>query len=68
MGNNVWLAFAVSIPIILLSYPVIAAIPETLAPAAQPTDAGPSNASSDSDGKRRAFTKVGSTNHVRIPR
>ncbi|KAL9010852.1 MAG: hypothetical protein Q9173_004252 [Seirophora scorigena] len=59
MRTNVWLAFAVSIPVILLSYPVIAAIPETLAPTAQPIDARPSRASIESDCERRALTKVG---------
>ncbi|KAL8913407.1 MAG: hypothetical protein Q9171_001786 [Xanthocarpia ochracea] len=58
MRTNVWLAFAVSIPVILLSYPVIAAIPETLAPTVQPTDGGPSRASSKSDDERRALIKV----------
>ncbi|KAL9016294.1 MAG: hypothetical protein Q9185_006354 [Variospora sp. 1 TL-2023] len=58
MRTNVWLAFAVSIPVILLSYPVIAAIPETLAPTVRPADGGPSRASSKSDYERRALTKV----------
>lgn len=66
MRNNVWLAFAVSIPIILLSYSIIAAIPGTLASAAQPIDARPSSASGNSYSKRQTFTKVGLSKHVRI--
>lgn len=69
MRNNVWLAFAVSIPIILLSYPIIAAIPESLASAAQPTDARPSSASSNSHSKRQYFNMVlhrFSTNFIKL--
>ncbi|KAL8969344.1 MAG: hypothetical protein Q9197_004391 [Variospora fuerteventurae] len=58
MRTNVWLAFAVSIPVILLSYPVIAAIPETLAPAGQSADTRLSRASSEIDYERRALTKA----------
>lgn len=59
MKDNVWLAFAVSIPVILLSYPIIVALPETLAPAAQNVIAGPSRDSIECDHERRSSAKVG---------
>ena len=59
MKDNVWLAFAVSIPVILLSYPIIVFLPETLAPAAQNVIAGPSRDSIECDHERRSSAKVG---------
>lgn len=59
MKDNVWIAFAVSIPIILLSYLIIAALPETLAPAAQNVNAGPLKDSGECDHGRRSLAKVG---------
>ena len=49
MEKNVWLAFAVSVPILLLSYPIILALPESLAPAAAKECSGSDMTGSDGE-------------------